>query len=73
MAEMISIIGPTAGFLPDPLFSKNVDVLGGTHIGDADLFMDLINRNENWSPATEKYCIQKKSYPGFDDLIQILK
>ncbi|NQU63580.1 MAG: hypothetical protein HQ517_04760, partial [SAR324 cluster bacterium] len=34
----ISVIGPTAGYFPDPLFSRGVDVVGGTFIRDGEAF-----------------------------------
>ncbi|MBD3196011.1 MAG: hypothetical protein GF317_13215 [Candidatus Lokiarchaeota archaeon] len=68
-AEKFSIIGPTAGFLPDPIFSRGVDVVGGTYITHPSLFMELIKKNEKWGPATRKYCLQKPQYPGFKSLL----
>ena len=37
MAENIAVVGPTASFIPDPLFNHNVNVVGGTEITDAEL------------------------------------
>lgn len=68
-AEKISIIGPTAGFLPDPLFERGVDVIGGTYVSNPALFMDLIRQNKKWGPSTRKYCIQAKTYPGSKSLL----
>ncbi len=60
----VSIVGPTAGYFPDPLFARGVDVVGGTCVRDGDLFMRLVSRGEKWGPATEKFCFQKKEYAG---------
>jgi uncharacterized protein (DUF4213/DUF364 family) len=68
-AEKISIIGPTAGFLPDPLFERGVDVIGGTYVSNPALFMDLIRQNKKWGPSTRKYCMQAKTYPGSKSLL----
>ena len=38
-AEKISIIGPTAGFLPDPLFKRGINVVGGTRIYGTQEFL----------------------------------
>ncbi len=60
----VSIIGPTAGYFPDPLFARGVDVVGGTLIKDGELFIKLITESKRWGPATRKFCFQKKNYPG---------
>lgn len=60
----ISIVGPTAGFFPDPLFERGVDVVGGTFVNDGDLFFRLIQKGERWGPATRKFCFRKDRYPG---------
>ncbi len=72
-AEKISIVGPTAGFFPDPLFSRGIDIVGGTYIHSSKLFMDLIFENKHWGPSTKKYCIQKKNYPGISSLLDKIK
>ncbi len=61
---MISIVGPTAGYLPDPLFKRGVDVVGGTYIHDGELFMRLIAERKKWGPSTRKFCFQKATYKG---------
>jgi uncharacterized protein (DUF4213/DUF364 family) len=60
----ISIIGPTAGYFPDPLFKRGVDVVGGTLVKDGKLFMELIASKERWGPATRKFCFTRKEYAG---------
>jgi uncharacterized protein len=60
----ISVVGPTAGFFPDPLFARGVDVVGGTLIHDGALFMRLLNDKQRWSGARRKICFQKKTYTG---------
>ena len=60
----VSVIGPTAGYFPDPLFKLGVDVVGGTMIKDGNLFFSLIAEGERWGPATQKFCFQKNSYEG---------
>jgi len=60
----ISIVGPTAGFFPDPLFARGVDVVGGTLIHDGKLFMRLLADKQRWTRARRKVCFQKKTYTG---------
>jgi uncharacterized protein (DUF4213/DUF364 family) len=68
-AERVAIIGPTAGFLPDPLFERGVDTIGGTVIHDAELFLQLCQKGDKWGTAAKKYCIQRNQYPGFKTLL----
>ncbi len=63
----VAIIGPTAGYFPDPLFAKGVDVVGGTSIHNGDLFMQLIAEGKKWGPSTRKFCFQRSTYPGIPD------
>ncbi len=72
-AERISIIGPTAGFLPDPLFKRGIDVIGGTYVSYPSLFMERINQNKKWGNSTKKYCIQAKNYVGLTSLLKNLE
>ena len=69
-AKKIAIIGPTAGFVPDPLFKRKIDIVGGTYISNPSLFLKLITQNKKWSPATKKYCIIKDSYIGIDGILK---
>jgi uncharacterized protein (DUF4213/DUF364 family) len=58
----ISIIGPTAGYFPDPLFNRGVDVVGGRVVQDGELFLQLLREQKRWGKATRKICFQKKTY-----------
>ena len=69
-AEKISMIGPTAGFLPDPLFKRGLNIVGGSFISNSNLFMELIQKQERWGPSIKKYCIQQNTYPGYTSLLE---
>ncbi|ORJ53216.1 Rossmann-like domain-containing protein [Geothermobacter hydrogeniphilus] len=58
-AEHISVLGPTAGYFPDPLFARGVDVLGGRYVDDGFLLLKLIAEGKRWGGATRKLCFQK--------------
>ena len=58
----VSIIGPTAGYFPDPLFARGVDVMGGRIIKNGELFLQLIAEKKRWGGATQRTCFQKKTY-----------
>lgn len=60
----ISIIGPTAGYFPDPLFARGVDVVGGTFIKDSESFMQHLRSQTRWGDSTIKFCFEKSKYKG---------
>ncbi len=67
-ARHISVLGPTAGYFPDPLFAKGVDVLGGRFVSDGMLLLQLIAERKPWGAATQKLCFQASEYEGLDNL-----
>ena len=60
----ISIIGPTAGYFPDPLFARGVDVVGGRVVKDGAMLLQLLAERKRWGDATQKICFQKRTYTG---------
>jgi uncharacterized protein (DUF4213/DUF364 family) len=60
----VSIIGPTAGYFPDPLFDRGVDVVGGRVVKDGELFLQLLAEGKRWGNATQRTCFQKETYAG---------
>lgn len=60
----VSIIGPTAGYFPDPLFARGVDVVGGRVVKNGALFMQQLTERKRWGDATQITCFQKKTYAG---------
>lgn len=69
-AKVFSVIGPTAGFFPDPLFKLGVTVVGGTVVQDSSLFLERLSRKERWRESVKKYVIQKEKYIGFKEIIK---
>lgn len=67
-AEHISVLGPTAGYFPDPLFARGVHVLGGRMVNDGMLLLQLISESKRWGVATQKLCFQAGNYDGFKNL-----
>jgi uncharacterized protein (DUF4213/DUF364 family) len=60
----VSIIGPTAGYFPDPLFARGVDVLGGRVVKNGEQFLKRLAERKRWGDATERICFQKETYEG---------
>lgn len=60
----VSIVGPTAGYFPDPLFARGVDVVGGRVVKNGEQFLELISQGKRWGNATLRTCFQKETYAG---------
>jgi uncharacterized protein (DUF4213/DUF364 family) len=58
----VSIIGPTAGYFPDALFARGVDVVGGRAVKDGEQFLRLLKERKRWGAATQRTCFRKDSY-----------
>ena len=63
----VSVIGPTAGFFPDPLFKRGVDVVGGNLICDSEAFMLRLENRKKWGETARKFCFTKESYKQIID------
>jgi len=70
-AEKFALIGPTAGFLPDPIFHKKVDLVGGSIVCNSELFFNRIIHGERWGDSVLKFVMTKESYPGIQHLIKL--
>jgi len=64
----VSIIGPTAGYFPDPLFTRGVDVVGGRVVENSTQFLQLLAERKRWGEATQRTCFQKETYTGIYNL-----
>jgi uncharacterized protein (DUF4213/DUF364 family) len=64
----VSIIGPTAGYFPDPLFARGVDVVGGRVVKNGASFLQLLAERKRWGEATQRTCFQKETYTGIKRL-----
>ena len=60
----VSVVGPTAGYFPDPLFACGVDVVGGRVVKDSKEFLQRLVQRKRWTDSTQKTCFEKKSYTG---------
>lgn len=58
-AEIRIMIGPTAGFLPEPLFARNIDIIGGSCVINSHDLIERLRKDEQWGSCVDKYCILK--------------
>jgi uncharacterized protein (DUF4213/DUF364 family) len=61
---LISVVGPTAGYFPDPLFARGVDVVGGRVVKNGAMLIRRLEQRKRWGAATEKVCFRKETYAG---------
>ncbi|WP_341889064.1 DUF364 domain-containing protein [Variovorax sp. YR752] len=69
-AQRVSLIGPGAGCLPDPLFDRGVTLLGGSWIVDAPAFKAALAAGVSWGAHARKSAIHRDDYPGFEQLLE---
>ena len=65
----LAIVGPTAGCVPDLLFERGVDTVGGTRVVDLEGFRKAFREGAPWGRSVEKYAIARQDYPGVDWLL----
>ncbi|MGI9331602.1 MAG: Rossmann-like domain-containing protein [Gammaproteobacteria bacterium] len=68
-AERIALIGPTAGCLPDPLFKRGVDIVGGSRVASLAPLLEKLGSGLGWGDLVEKYTIAGEHYPGVEALL----
>ncbi|GJL81324.1 MAG: hypothetical protein DHS20C01_09580 [marine bacterium B5-7] len=60
----VTLIGPSAGCMPEPLFKRGVIVIGGSRIVDFKGLEICLQTGVDWSACVEKYCLTPSTYPG---------
>lgn len=67
-AERFVMIGPTASCLPDPLFARGCDMIGGVAVVAEARMEYRLQCGAPWGDAVRKYVISGDDYPGADAL-----
>lgn len=68
-AETVVVVGPTAGFIPDPLFRRGVSAVGGTRVVDAQAAIEALQQDRGLAGTTQRYLIRRVGYPGVEALL----
>ena len=71
-ADQVAIIGPSAGFLPDPLFARGVHTVGGHQVVDPSGFFVRCEAGRKWGDTSRKYCFHRAGYPGLAAVLSAL-
>lgn len=68
-AEVLALIGPGAGCLPDALFRRGVTTLAGSWVTDAAGLCAALKAGAPWGRCARKFALPRDTYPGLDALL----
>jgi uncharacterized protein (DUF4213/DUF364 family) len=68
-AESFELIGPSGSGLPDAVFARGVNVVGGIRYDDVEALKQALKSGANWGHTGEKYEITRNQYPGLAELL----
>ena len=69
-AQRRVMIGPTAGFFPDPLFARGISAIGGSEIRNPEQARKRLSANQGLGGSARKFLLAAPEYPGLDRLVQ---
>ncbi|MDE0514467.1 MAG: DUF364 domain-containing protein [Gammaproteobacteria bacterium] len=72
-AQKKVIIGPTAGFFPDPLFARGISAIGGSEIRSAQQARQRLSTKQGLGESARKFLISAQDYPGLEQIMQEIK
>jgi len=65
----IDLIGPSASGLPDPLFARGVQSVGGILIDRPGKLRSAMRTGDKWGDCGRKYQLTAENYPGIEVLL----
>lgn len=68
-AEQRVMIGPTAGFFPDPLFQRGIAALGGAAVRSATKARRRLCANQGLGDSAVRFLARAAQYPGLEQLL----
>ena len=68
-ATSFSLIGPSAGGLPDVVFARGVDSVGAIHFPKPEALLAVLADQASWGSVGAKYEINRADYPGLAALL----
>ncbi len=67
--ESFSLIGPSGSGLPDCLFERGIDAVGGVYFPDQTELLSQLEKQTSWGSAGVKYQLTPENYPGVKALL----
>jgi len=71
-AQRRVMIGPTAGFFPDPLFARGISAIGGSEISSPEMARQRLSANLSLGASARKFLLSAPDYPGLNRILQRL-
>lgn len=71
-AQKKVMIGPTAGFFPDPLFARGISAIGGSEIRSAEQARQRLSASQGLGESARKFLLSARDYPGLVPMMQKL-
>lgn len=68
-AQVLAMIGPGAGCLPDVLFEHGVTVIGGAWITKPEPFSRAVRTGAPWADCTRKFVLHRRNYRGIETIL----
>ncbi len=65
----VNLMGPSASCLPDPLFARGIDLVGGILIDDPECLRRAMILGDSWGCCGKKYQLSAEHYPGVEALL----
>lgn len=70
--QNFSLIGPSGSGLPDILFERGIDAVGGVYFPEQAQLSARLKDRESWGSAGQKYQLTPNNYPGHINLLSRL-
>lgn len=71
-AGTFSLVGPSGSGLPDLLFARGVDAVGGTLFDSAEALLEQLEAAQTWRGVGRKYQLLRAGYPGYRAILSML-
>lgn len=72
VARRFVLVGPSAGLLPDALFDRGVDAIGGSWVVDREAYLESLRSGAHRAGSARKFEIEAAAYPGAAALVASL-
>ena len=69
-AQRRVMIGPTAGFFPDPLFARGISAIGGSEISSPEMSRKRLSAHLGLGESARKFLLFAPDYPGLDRIMK---
>lgn len=66
----IELIGPSAGCFPEPLFSRGINVMGGSAVKHPADAIERVRQGLPWRDSVTKTQLTVENYPGTQELLR---